>query len=67
MSDCIVCHEPAKKIVVHISRRTRDVLQRLPMCDEHIQAEITMGASNLSMVDFDLEPLPTVNAGVEEL
>ena len=63
MIACVVCYEPARKIVVHVSRRTRAVLQRLPMCDEHIQAEITMGASNLSMVDFDLEPLPTESMG----
>lgn len=62
MSDCIACHEPARKIVVHISRRTRTILQRLPMCDEHIQNEIRMGASNLSMVDFELEPLEVPHA-----
>lgn len=51
------CGKPAKKLIIRTSQRTGAEVSREPLCDEHIQAEINLGASNLSMTDFTLRDL----------
>lgn len=52
------CGKPVQKLVVYINRRTRNENSRTEMCDEHVQQEITLAATGLSMVDIDILPLP---------
>lgn len=51
------CGKPVQKTVIYINRRTRNENSRAEMCDEHVQQEITLATTGLSMVDIDIQPL----------
>lgn len=54
---CIICQEPAAKLVVYINRHTRKEYEALAKCHEHVQQEIVLASSGLSMVDIDIREL----------
>jgi hypothetical protein len=54
---CAYCGRPAQNRVQNISRRTRRVLTDDALCAEHVQQEITLGATGLSMTDINILPL----------
>jgi hypothetical protein len=59
---CAVCGERAQSRVRNISRRTGRVLTDDALCAVHVQTEITLAATNLSMTDLDIQPLWSVAA-----
>jgi hypothetical protein len=60
MITCDNCHEPATAWVTYRSKRTGKVspLGTVAMCEAHLQQERDLADLGLSMVDFDLSPIP---------
>lgn len=59
MTQCTNCERPARELVTYVSQRTgQPTAEPVPMCAVHVQRELLLGASNLSMVDITLTPLP---------
>lgn len=55
---CARCDEPAKRRVLLYSRRSpRLMILDISLCDVHVQAELTLASTGLSMVDLDIKPL----------
>lgn len=51
------CGKPVRKTIVYINRRTGKENRRTEMCDDHVQQELTLAMTGLSMVDIDILPL----------
>ena len=61
---CVVCGSPSQNRVQNISRRHgRKVLTDDVLCAEHVQAQITLAATGLSMTDIEILPLEAADHG----